>query len=62
VLYAPLDVILRDTSIVQPDVVYLDPTRLGAEGYSLALRAARSEPASPPPFPDLSLVPASLWP
>ena len=30
VLYAPLDVILSDTSIVQPDLVYLDPSRLGA--------------------------------
>lgn len=30
VLYAPLDVILSDISIVQPDIVYLDPTRLGA--------------------------------
>jgi Uma2 family endonuclease len=30
VLYAPLDVILSDTSIVQPDIVYLDPARVGA--------------------------------
>jgi Uma2 family endonuclease len=30
VLFAPLDVILSDTSIVQPDIVYLEPTRLGA--------------------------------
>ena len=28
VLYAPLDVILADTAIVQPDVVYLAPDRL----------------------------------
>ena len=27
VLYAPLDMILADTTIVQPDLVYLDPTR-----------------------------------
>lgn len=27
VLYAPVDVILADTTIVQPDLVYLDPTR-----------------------------------
>ena len=26
-LYAPLDVILSDTTIVQPDLVYVDPTR-----------------------------------
>lgn len=30
VLYAPLDVILVDTTILQPDLVYLDPRRLGA--------------------------------
>lgn len=119
-LYAPLEVILSDTSIVQPDLVYLDRTRLGAisgrgvegpptlvieivspsttlidrstkrqlyarhgvpffwlvdpearmleslvlgpEGYALALQASGSEPVSPPPFPDLALVPAALWP
>ncbi len=27
VLYAPVDVILADSTIVQPDLVYLDPTR-----------------------------------
>lgn len=120
VLYAPLDVILSETSIVQPDIVYLDLARLGAishrgiegpptlvveilsptttlidrstkhqlyarhavpffwlvdpegrtveafvlgpQGYSLAVRASGSEPVSTPPFPDLALVPASLWP
>lgn len=30
VLYAPVDVILADTSIVQPDLVFLDPTRRSA--------------------------------
>ena len=30
VLYAPLDVILSDTSIVQLDIIYLDPARLGS--------------------------------
>jgi Uma2 family endonuclease len=30
VLYAPLDVILSDASIVQPDIVYLDSARLKA--------------------------------
>jgi Uma2 family endonuclease len=29
-LYAPLDVILSNTSIVQPDIVYLDPERVRA--------------------------------
>jgi Uma2 family endonuclease len=120
VLYAPLDVILSDTSIVQPDLVYLERTRLGAvsdrgvegpptlvveiispsttvidrstkhqlyarhgvpffwlvdpearmveafvlgsEGYTLAVRASGPGPVSLPPFSDLALVPASLWP
>lgn len=120
VLFAPLDVILSETFIVQPDIVYLDPTRLGAvshrgvegsptlaievlspattlidrstkhqlyarhgvpffwladpegrtvdafvlgpQGYSLALRAFGTEPVGPPPFSDLGLIPASLWP
>jgi Uma2 family endonuclease len=30
VLYAPVDVILADTSIVQPDIVFLDPSRASA--------------------------------
>jgi Uma2 family endonuclease len=30
VLYAPLDVILSDTAIVQPDLIYLAPDRRGA--------------------------------
>ena len=29
VLYAPLDVILSDTTVVQPDLVYLDAARAG---------------------------------
>jgi Uma2 family endonuclease len=119
VLYAPLDVILSDISIVQPDIVYLDPTRLaaishrgvegaptlvvevlspattlidrstkhqlyarhgvpffwlvdpegrtveafvlGPQGYSVTVRAFGTEPVSPPPIPDLNLIPASLW-
>ena len=120
VLYAPIDVILSETSIVQPDLVYLDPARLGgisrrgiegaptlvievlsasttrtdrstkrqlyarhgvpfywlvdpeeravealvlgADGYSLAACASGTETAQLPPFPDLSLVAAALWP
>lgn len=119
VLLAPLDVILSDTTIVQPDLVYLDPSRLGLisrrgvegaptlvvevlspattlidrttkhqlyarhgvpyfwlvdpegrmveafvlgpQGYSLAVRASGTEPLNPPPFPDIGLIPASLW-
>lgn len=30
VLFAPLDVILADTTVLQPDLVYLDPGRLDA--------------------------------
>lgn len=30
VFYSPTDCILSDTSIVQPDLIYLDPTRLSA--------------------------------
>jgi Uma2 family endonuclease len=119
VFFAPLDVILSGTTILQPDIVYLDPGRLGAishrgiegaptlvveilspattlidrstkpqlyarhgipyfwlvdpegqsveifvlgtQGYSLALRASGSDSVSPPPFPELALIPASLW-
>jgi len=32
VILAPVDVILSDTTIVQPDLVYLDPERLSALG------------------------------
>ena len=120
VLYAPVDVILADSTIVQPDLVYLDSTRAhlvserGIEGpptlvveilsphttsidrstkrrlyawfgvphywivdpesrtieayalvereYELVARASGDAPASLPPFPDLALVPESLWP
>ncbi len=120
VLYAPLDVILARSAIVQPDIVYLDQTRLErisprgiegpptlvvevlspssaaidrstkrnlyarhgvpfywivdsegraiealaleSDGYALVARASGTEPVSLPPFPDLTLVPAALWP
>jgi Uma2 family endonuclease len=120
VLYASIDVILADTTIVQPDLVYLDPTRAhvvserGIEGsptlaveilspsttrndrgvkaelyrrygvpwywivdpeartveayglaegrHALVARASGPEAVSLPPFPDLGLVPAVLWP
>jgi len=120
VFYAPIDCILSETTVVQPDLVYLDTTRLsivsdrGIEGpptlvveilsptttlidrstklqlyarhgipyywivdpesrsvemytlseggYQLATRAAGPEAVFLPPFPDLALVPASLWP
>jgi Uma2 family endonuclease len=120
VMLSPIDCILSDITIVQPDLVYLDPTRArlvserGIEGsptlvveilspsttvldrstkrqlyrrfgvpyywivdpdaqvveayafgeaqYELAAPAAGSEPVVLPPFPDLRVRPASLWP
>jgi len=120
VLYAPIDCILSDVTIVQPDIVYLENARLpaisarGIEGpptlvveilspstiqidrsvklqlyarhgvpyywivdpdaqsieaytltggaYQLMARLEGSQPVSLPPFPDLVLIPASLWP
>lgn len=69
VFFAPIDCILSETTVVQPDLVYLDTTRLSIEayvlsegGYQLTVRAAGPEAVSLPPFPDLALVPASLWP
>ena len=120
VFYAPIDCILGETTVVQPDLVFLETGRLsilsarGLEGpptliveilsptttlidrstkrqlyarhgvpyywivdpeartvevyvlseggYQLAARAAGREAISPPPFPDLALVPVSLWP
>lgn len=120
IFFAPIDCILSDITIVQPDIVYLDPTRahlvsdrgiegpptlvvevvspsttlidrstksqlyarhgvpyywivdpeartveaysLAAGGYQLVTRAAGSAPVALPPFPDLALIPASLWP
>ncbi|MBI4610415.1 MAG: Uma2 family endonuclease [Candidatus Rokubacteria bacterium] len=120
VFVAPIDCILSDTTVTQPDIVYLESARLsaisarGIEGpptlvieilspstaqidrgakfqlyarhgvphywivdlearsieayslsggaYQLTARVSGSEPVSLPPFPDLELVPASLWP
>jgi Uma2 family endonuclease len=119
-LFAPLDVILADSTIVQPDLVYLASDRMnrisrrGVEGaptllvevlspgtsavdrirkydlyarhgvpfywlidpearaveayrlegtaYALALRGEGGAACGPPPFPDLDLVVARLWP
>jgi Uma2 family endonuclease len=120
VLAAPIDCILSDTTIVQPDIVHIEPARLpaisprGIEGaptlvveilspsttqidrsvkfqlyarhgvpyywivdhdargieayrlaegtHQLAGRLGGSEAVSLPPFPDLALVPSSIWP
>ncbi len=119
VLLFPIDCILGETTVVQPDLVYLDATRLSAVsnrgiegsptlaieilspgttvidrstkkqlyarygipfywivdpegcaveayvpsngGYQLAARASGAEPVRLPPFPDLDLVPSTLW-
>jgi hypothetical protein len=52
-LYAPLDVLLTDTTIVQPDVGYR---------YVLAIGATGPDPVALPPFAALRLVPDTLWP
>src|SRR3990170_381190 len=67
VLFAPIDCILSDISVVQPDLVYLEARVVEgyvlSEGvYQLSAHVAGSEPASLPPFPDLAFAPASLWP
>ncbi|MFQ5829915.1 MAG: Uma2 family endonuclease [Candidatus Methylomirabilia bacterium] len=120
ILFAPIDCILSETTILRPDLVYLDASRLslvsarGIEGaptlvveilspsttlidrstklqlyarygapyywivdpeariievhvlsggaYQLVARAAGLQAVSLLPFPDLALVPASLWP
>ena len=100
--------ILGETVIVQPDLVYLDRARLEAisrrgieeaptlidrstkrqlyarhrvpfywlvdpedravealvlaAGYTLAVGASGTEPVDIPPFTDLALIPAALWP
>ena len=120
VWYAPFDVILTDTAIVQPDIIYVERARLdvvsargvegpptlaveilspsttltdrvtkpqlyarhgvpyfwlvdpegrmidafvlGPDGYALTARVSGRQPVGLPPFPDLGLVPESLWP
>lgn len=120
VFYAPVDCILSETTVVQPDVVYLraerataisrrgiegpptlmveivspstaqidrsvklqlyarhrvpyywivDPDRrtieafeLAGEVYRLAARLEGTQPAVLPPFPDLAVDPAGIWP
>lgn len=119
VLFSPIDCILSDITIIQPDIVYLEPRRLPAisargiegpptlvveilspstvqidrgvkfqlyarhgvpyywivdpearsiEAYTLTGEAYQvtarggADPISLPPFPDLELIPASLWP
>jgi len=74
VLFAPLDVILSETAVVQPDVVFLaaaelaprrrtlDVFALGPGGYTLAAHASGDEIVTTPPFDRLRLALASVWP
>ncbi|HSB70455.1 MAG TPA: Uma2 family endonuclease [Candidatus Methylomirabilis sp.] len=48
--------------IVDPDARVIEAYNLAEDGYQLTTRASGAEPVSLPPFPDLALVPASLWP
>jgi Uma2 family endonuclease len=47
VFVSPLDCILSDTTVVEPDVVYVE--------------SGRSSLGSLPPFPELTIDPATLW-
>ena len=65
--YAPLDVILSDTTIVQPDLIHLERRSIEVHGlaegvYRLVTTLRGTEPVSLPPFLDLTIVPDSLWP
>lgn len=48
--------------IVDPDARALDAYELADAGYRLVTRAHGAAEVSLPPFPDLRLVPDSLWP
>jgi Uma2 family endonuclease len=48
--------------IVDPDARVIEAHELVDGGYRLAARASADVPVALPPFPDLALVPASLWP
>lgn len=47
--------------IVDPEARSIEAYSLSEAGYQLVVRAFGSEAASLPPFPDLDLIPASLW-
>jgi Uma2 family endonuclease len=120
VFFSPIDVILSDTTVIQPDLVFLDTTQIGRissrgiegpptlaiqvlsrstaqinrtihlhlfakhgvpfywiadpetraievyvlreGGYDLHVRATGPDPVILPPFPDLPIIPDSIWP
>ena len=47
--------------LVDPEGRMIDAFVLGPDGYTLAARVSGREPRGVPPFPDLDLVPDSLW-
>ena len=48
--------------IVDPSTRVIDAHRLGPEGYDVVARLHGAEPTALPPFPDLILDPAAIWP
>ena len=48
--------------LVDPEGRAIEALVLGPDGYVLAARAFGTEPFSLPPFSELALVPAALWP
>jgi Uma2 family endonuclease len=48
--------------IVDPEARTVEAWVLVEGSYRLATRASGAEPVSLPPFSDLALIPASLWP
>ena len=53
---------IRDSYwIVDPDARSIEAYRLAEGTYQLAGRLGVSEAVSLPPFPDLTLVPSSIW-
>src|SRR5262245_8582114 len=77
VLVSPVDCILSETSVVQPDIVYNTPDRLTAisdaeprtvqaselsgDAYRPAGTLEGGRPVARPPSPDLPLEPAAIW-
>ncbi len=48
--------------IVDPEARTVEAYGLGEGGYRLHARASGSDPVPLPPFPDLAVAPAALWP
>lgn len=67
-LLSPLDCIMSDITaadwywIVDGDALTVDAYRLEGDGYHLHSRLEGTAPRALPPFPDLLLDPAAIWP